>query len=153
MVAMVASVTAVLGNTFRGQLGRRLSSGGPAPDQAVRAGQEHDHDDGGHVRDDADDADDADASQEPASGNVDGSNTAASAQVRADDGAVRLRVPMHCGSCSSRIERRVGELEGVRAVTADHDADVVTVDHDQQVTREQLRETIHAMGFDVEVVA
>ena len=68
-------------------------------------------------------------------------------------GTVRLHVPMHCGSCSSRLERRLGELEGVREVAADHDADVVTVEHDQQVTDERLRETIHAMGFDIEEMA
>jgi heavy metal translocating P-type ATPase len=154
MVAMVASVTAVLGNTFRGQLGRRLSGeGGPAPDQAVPTEQEHDHADDGTDSHDHDDADDAPASREAVAADDEESDAAASEQVRADDGAVRLHVPMHCGSCSSRIERRVGELEGVREVTADHDADVVTVDHDEQVTREQLRETIHAMGFDIEEMA
>ena len=82
MVAMVASVTAVLGNTFRGQLGRRLSgAGAPAPNQAVRAGQEHDHDNGT----DEDDHDAAHASQEPASGD-DESDTAASDEGPAEGG-------------------------------------------------------------------
>ena len=140
MIAMVASVTAVLGNTFRGQLGRRLKGQGAGDlQQAVRSGQEHDH------------AYDESAAQLQQPERA--SELAQHEHEATDDGTVRLQVPMHCGSCSTRIERRLGELEGVGEVAADHDADVVTVTHGPQVTREQLRDTIYDMGFDVEETA
>ena len=105
MIAMVASVTAVLGNTFRGRRGRH---------EGVRS---------------------------PVDGDT--------ADVEAD-GRSRLHVPMHCGSCSSRIEERLLGLDGIRHVDADHAADLVTVSHGPEVDEARLRDTLFEMGFDVE---
>ncbi|MDP8931629.1 MAG: heavy-metal-associated domain-containing protein, partial [Actinomycetota bacterium] len=60
-----------------------------------------------------------------------------------------LKVPMHCGNCSGRIEDRLGALDGIRRVRADHEADTVTVEHTPEVFEGQVRAKLHELGFDV----
>ena len=62
---------------------------------------------------------------------------------------LRIGVPMHCGNCSDRIEDRIGSLDGVRSIDADHERDVVTVEHGPEVFEGQIRARLHEMGFDV----
>ena len=127
MIAMVASVTAVLANTFRGRHGRVRDdwTGASTPS---RSDDDHEHD---HPAEQAPDTDEHDA------------------PAHAGTASTTMHVPMHCATCSTRITRRLRSLDGVTGVDADHDRDVVTVDHDARVDVASLHETIRAMGFDV----
>ncbi len=108
MIAMVASVTAVLGNSFRGQILRRLrGEAGRSPQEQL--------------------AEEYEAAR-----------------------TLRLKVPMHCSNCAERIESRIGGLDGVREVRADHERDTVTVEHSAEVFEGQIRMELQEMGFDVE---
>ncbi|WP_420810517.1 heavy metal translocating P-type ATPase [Jiangella aurantiaca] len=62
----------------------------------------------------------------------------------------RLRVPMHCQHCASRIEDRLGAVPGVHRVAADHAADIVEIEHAADVFEGRLRAKLHEMGFDVQ---
>lgn len=110
MVAMLASVTAVLTNSFAGRLVARAR---------------------GEVQEPA----------EPEDGRSD----------RARDGVrtLQLGVPMHCGNCSRRIEDRIGSLDGVQAIDADHERDTVIIEHGPELFEDQVRAELHEMGFDV----
>jgi Cu+-exporting ATPase len=150
MVAMVASVTAVLTNSFAGRLLRRARGEEEAEPEELHR-REHDH--GGieapeeaehrqlaHEAPPADHAAPAEASER-----------AADVRREGEDGmrTVRLAVPMHCDNCSQRIEDRVGALAGVHRIRADHAVDVVTVEHGPEVFEGQIRAKLHEMGFDV----
>ncbi|NJP36198.1 copper chaperone CopZ [Alkalicoccus luteus] len=57
---------------------------------------------------------------------------------------------MTCGHCVSSVEGSVGSLEGVDKVKVDLDqATVDVVFNPDQVTEEQIKETIDDQGFDV----
>lgn len=137
MVAMLASVTAVLANSFAGRLlARARGDDEPDPDDVVEQQHREQHDHGSHAAD-GEDGDRAE-SREPA-------NEPGGDGVR----TLRLGVPMHCGNCSDRIEDRIGSLDGVRSIDADHERDVVTVEHGPEVFEGQIRARLHEMGFDV----
>ncbi len=135
MVAMLASVTTVLTNSFAGRLLRR-AHGEPQPDPQEIVEQRHrrEHDHGG-LKEDADDAREAPPAEQ--------------ATVDAEVRTSQLTVPMHCQHCSQRITDRVGALDGVRRVNADHQADIVTIEHTDDVFEGQIRAKLHEMGFDV----
>jgi cation transport ATPase len=129
MIAMIASVTAVLTNSFAGRLLRR-ARGERQPDVDALIEQQHrrDHDHGGVA-----------AAEQPQ----------AAREAPAPLGT-QLRVPMHCGHCASRVEDRLGTLAGVHHVSADHEADLVRVEHTTEVLEGQIRSTLHELGFDTE---
>lgn len=56
---------------------------------------------------------------------------------------------MDCRSCGERIERTVGQLAGVRRVSADHDAGRVSVVVDQAGSEATIRARITGAGFEV----
>ncbi|MFC4737926.1 copper chaperone CopZ [Bacillus daqingensis] len=57
---------------------------------------------------------------------------------------------MTCGHCVSSVEGSVGSLEGVDKVKVDLDqATVDVVFNPDQVTEDQIKETIDDQGFDV----
>ncbi len=56
---------------------------------------------------------------------------------------------MHCDNCAQRIEGRVGALAGVTHIQADHQRDLVVVEHTNEVTDGQVRAALHQLGFDV----
>ncbi|MFQ5450759.1 MAG: heavy metal translocating P-type ATPase [Nitrospinaceae bacterium] len=64
-----------------------------------------------------------------------------------------LRLPvkgMSCASCSSRIEKKVGELEGVETASVNFGAELATVEWDpQKVSPAEISETIEKLGFEV----
>jgi heavy metal translocating P-type ATPase len=134
MVAMLASVTTVLTNSFAGRLLRRARGNRqPAPEEVLEVRHRREHDHGG--RETADDE-----------------HEASPAEHRTPDGVrtLRLAVPMHCQHCSQRITDRIGALDGVSRVDADHQADLVTVEHTDEVFEGQIRARLHEMGFDLE---
>ncbi|MEX0659905.1 MAG: heavy metal translocating P-type ATPase [Egibacteraceae bacterium] len=124
MVAMVASVSVVLANSFAGRLLRRARDE-RHPDPGALIEEQHR---GEHAH-----------GQPPLAHRRQGDVT-----------ALALRVPMHCGSCSARIHDRLGALDGVRRVDADHETGTVTVEHTPDIFEGQIRATLHDMGFDVE---
>lgn len=58
---------------------------------------------------------------------------------------------MHCPKCDARVEKAVGALDGVTAVSADHDADAVELDYDgNEQTLAAVKAAIEALDFTVE---
>lgn len=56
---------------------------------------------------------------------------------------------MSCSHCVNAVEKAVGALEGVAQVKVDLDAKKVTVDHDEKVTLESIKNAIEDQGYDV----
>ena len=57
---------------------------------------------------------------------------------------------MSCASCSARIEKKVGELEGVDSVHVNFAAEVATIEFDpQKIPASQFPKTIAKLGFEV----
>jgi len=57
---------------------------------------------------------------------------------------------MSCASCSARIEKKVGELEGVDSVHVNFAAEVATIEFDpQKISANQFPRTIGKLGFEV----
>jgi len=56
---------------------------------------------------------------------------------------------MHCASCSTRIERVLGGLDGVQAATVNLATETARVRFDPaRISRRRLRETVNGLGFD-----
>lgn len=54
---------------------------------------------------------------------------------------------MKCEHCEARVENAIKEINGVSKVMADHVANNVTVDYDENaVTPSQLKEAVDALG-------
>lgn len=135
MAAMVASVTAVLTNSFAGRLLRRArGEHQPEPEELIEQQHQREHDHGGI----------------PAAEQPEPSGPESAASEPAALTVTRLRVPMHCQNCASRIEDRLSAVPGVNRVAADHEADTVEVDHVADVFEGQIRAKLHEMGFDVQ---
>ena len=125
MIAMAASVTAVLLNSFGG----RLLSGSRVARQV--------------------------AEQEPDAGGRDGRRAAerelemSPAQVAA--GGVVIEVPdMYCRACETRVETLLVSHEGVEAVDADAKNKLVTVTfHPDRVELTQIEEALSSLGFRI----
>ncbi|MFP5252307.1 MAG: heavy metal translocating P-type ATPase [Actinomycetes bacterium] len=153
MVAMLASVTAVLANSFAGRMLRRVrGEEEPDPDELLAHQHRHEHDHDGlapsaqadHV-DHAHDTGPTEHRQE----REEPTRRAEDARETVEPGTHTfvLEAPMHCGNCSQRIEDRLGALAGIRKVRADHDADTVTVEHTDEIFEGQVRAKLHAMGL------
>ena len=57
---------------------------------------------------------------------------------------------MSCASCSARIEKKVGELEGVDSVHVNFAAEVATIEFDpQKISANQFPKTIEKLGFEI----
>ncbi len=57
---------------------------------------------------------------------------------------------MSCASCSARIEKKIGELEGVNSVQVNFAAEVATIEFDPQlIFARQFLTTIEKLGFEV----
>jgi len=60
---------------------------------------------------------------------------------------------MSCASCSARIEKKVGELQGVSSAKVNLAAEMATVEFDPEIIRaEQFPEEIKKLGFEVPAV-
>lgn len=58
---------------------------------------------------------------------------------------------LHCEGCEQRVGRALGRLGGVWAVEASYRSQRVEVEYDPgQVDREQLRERLELLGYEVE---
>lgn len=56
---------------------------------------------------------------------------------------------MSCGHCVNAVETSVGELNGVSSVKVDLVNKEVTVEFNDEVTLDQIKETIEDQGYDV----
>lgn len=56
---------------------------------------------------------------------------------------------MTCGHCKKAVEGAVSELEGVKSATVDLEAANVTVDHEETVSVDAMKEAIEEQGYDV----
>jgi Cu+-exporting ATPase len=125
MVAMVASVTAVLTNSFASRVLRRVPLAGRR-EQPSR--------EGGPVP----------GAPEPELGEP---ARAAEEQER----VLRLQVSgMHCPGCADTISRSLPQAHGVRSAVADDERSVVEVTHQPtKISEDEIREHIHELGFRV----
>lgn len=61
-----------------------------------------------------------------------------------------ISVPeVHCGHCVSSIEGALKPMDGVRAATVSLEETNVTVEHDDDVTLDQLTAAIEEQGYAV----
>lgn len=57
---------------------------------------------------------------------------------------------MTCGGCENAVKRAVGQLQGVRSVSASYsDARVEVTYDDESVTRDAIAEKIRKIGYEV----
>lgn len=125
MVAMVASVTAVLANSFAGRVLRRMPLGARR-DQASQA-------------------------DEPMLGAPEPDTAGAVRAAEEQEKVLWLEVSgMHCAGCAENIGRSLPQAPGVRSAVADHERSVVEVVHlPDEVSEDEIREHLHELGFQV----
>jgi heavy metal translocating P-type ATPase len=133
MLAMVASVSAVLANSFAGQL---LSSEGITTDFSVEnVDDEAPTESGATVSTRLESVDDDDTIDKPARQTV------------------TFEVDLHCGNCEERVKTTLDEQDGVSEVHADASERLVEVTFNpHQNDAEQLLGQITDLGFNTEVV-
>ncbi|HXH70711.1 MAG TPA: heavy metal-associated domain-containing protein [Pyrinomonadaceae bacterium] len=62
-----------------------------------------------------------------------------------------VRTPdITCGGCASSIKNALGKMEGVGQIEVDVNAKIVSIEHDAQVSREQIEAKLDDIGFPVE---
>ena len=54
---------------------------------------------------------------------------------------------LSCGGCVKTITKKLTEIEGVERVNVDLETNVVSVDHTEAVSREQLTEKLLSIGY------
>jgi Cu+-exporting ATPase len=125
MVAMVASVTTVLTNSFAGRLLRRLPDAGRREQPGEQA--------------------------EPVPGAPQPEVAGPARAAEEADRVLRLQVDgMHCAGCAENIGRSLPRIEGVQSAVADHERSVVEVVHQpSKVSEDAIREHIHELAFQV----
>ncbi len=62
---------------------------------------------------------------------------------------IRVR-EIHCVNCERRIEKAVGQLDGVRLVKADQIGEVRVLLDDSRTSERAVRTSIQRAGFEVE---
>ena len=59
-----------------------------------------------------------------------------------------LKVPdITCGGCAGSIKKALGSVQGINQVDVDISFKTVTVNHDEQLTRDDLVKAIDRAGF------
>ena len=57
---------------------------------------------------------------------------------------------MECGGCENRIKNALSTIEGIESVDADYKTGIVKVKSDEKVEKEEMKEKIEDIGFEVE---
>lgn len=52
-----------------------------------------------------------------------------------------------CGGCASAIQKALGNVEGVKEVNVNVETKAVTVEHESNVSRDKIIETLDRAGF------
>ncbi len=61
-----------------------------------------------------------------------------------------IRTPdITCGGCASSIKNALGKMEGIGQIEVDVDAKTVSIEHDAQISREQIEAELDDIGFPV----
>lgn len=64
----------------------------------------------------------------------------------------KLSVPsIVCGGCAGSIKNALGKVSGISKVEVDVNSKIVTVEHDEKVSREKLADVLDDAGFPAEV--
>ena len=136
MIAMIASVSLVLANSFAGQL---LSGEGIKTDFSVETIEP-----------------DTDADADVVAGSVadDESSGVESRETTGTEQPARetvvFDVDLNCGGCEDRVADALDDRDGVREVTADADAQRIEVTFNpHQISADDLRDTIADLGYEV----
>lgn len=54
---------------------------------------------------------------------------------------------LKCSGCEKTIKNKLSEIEGIESVVVNHEEDSVTVNYDENVTREMITEKLHSLGY------
>ena len=54
---------------------------------------------------------------------------------------------LKCSGCEKTIKNKLSEIEGVQDVVVNHDEDSVTVNFNENTTREIITEKLHSLGY------
>jgi heavy metal translocating P-type ATPase len=142
MIAMVLSVSAVLANSFAGQL---LSGEGIKTDFDIETEQPSESE--AEVEAETDLEADVEEAADVASLNTLDLESASDMPARE---TVEFTVGLSCGSCEDRVESNLAEREGIRSVTADSDAESVEVVYNpHQISADDIDEVITDLGYEV----
>lgn len=57
---------------------------------------------------------------------------------------------MVCTGCENRVKNALNEIEGIKKVDANFKTGEVKVEHDHEVSKEKIEDTILDIGFEVE---
>ena len=57
---------------------------------------------------------------------------------------------MVCGGCENRVKNALSQIEGIKSVEADFKTGIVKVNADEKVSKEEMKETITDIGFEIE---
>jgi heavy metal translocating P-type ATPase len=126
MLAMIASVSAVLANSFAGQL---LSGEGIKTDFSIE---------------------DAEAPSDTEMAEETETEPADEADEKPARETVTLNVDLHCGGCEDRVTDTLDTRDGVRKVHADADEQRVEITFNpHQIDTDELRATIADLGYEV----
>jgi cation transport ATPase len=126
MLAMIASVSAVLANSFAGQL---LSGEGIKTDFSIE---------------NAEAPSDTEMAEETATEPADEADEKPARET------VTLDVDLHCGGCEDRVRDALDTRDGVRKVHADADEQRVEITFNpHQIDTNELRATIADLGYEV----
>jgi copper chaperone len=55
-----------------------------------------------------------------------------------------------CGGCAGSIKNALGKIEGIKQIEVDVDTKNVSIEHDDNVSREKLEAILDDIGFPVE---
>ncbi len=56
---------------------------------------------------------------------------------------------MVCNGCENRVQNALKTIEGVENVVADHTKGIVTIESNEEVTENVMKEKIEDIGFEV----
>ncbi len=144
MIAMAASVTLVLTNSFAGRLVKRArGERAVSPPEAAKAAGV------------GEPVEERPASQAPVPHLALVLEPSAGPEpVRTgwvqETGETLLSVRMHCEGCEHRVESELGAMRGVRLVDADHVRGTVAVSHGPDVLEGQIRDRLRELGYHVD---
>lgn len=54
-----------------------------------------------------------------------------------------------CGGCADSIKNALGKLKGITQIDVDVERKTVSVEHSQEIPREQIEEKLDDIGFSV----
>ena len=62
-----------------------------------------------------------------------------------------LNVPdITCGGCAGSIKKALGKMDGIKQIEVDVENKIVTVEHADEVSRENIEAALDDIGFTVE---